>query len=258
MTVYPDVKVNLGLSVLRKRNDGFHDLETLFVPCDAFHDELEIEPAADGVEEFILEDGSWNPREDLTFRAYLMLKEEFGIPAAKIRLRKGSPVGAGLGGGSADAAYAMKALSGMFDLGLTDADLASRVSVLGADCAFFIYDRPMLGEGKGEILSPYDIDLSGYEIRVEIPLGCAVSTREAYSTVLTREAHPELGRMSLREALSRPVEQWRECLVNDFEHSVFPLHPEIGALKRSFYDNGAVYASMSGSGAAVFGLFRRK
>jgi len=161
------------------------------VPCDAFHDELEIEPAADGVEEFILEGGSWNPREDLTFRAYLMLKEEFGIPAAKIRLRKGSPVGAGLGGGSADAAYAMKALSGMFDLGLTDADLASRVSVLGADCAFFIYDRPMLGEGKGEILSPYDIDLSGYEIRVEIPLGCAVSTREAYSTVLTREVHPD-------------------------------------------------------------------
>ena len=115
-----------------------------------------------------------------------------------------------------------------------------------------------MGEGKGEILTPYDIELSGYEIRVEIPLGCAVSTREAYSTVLTREAHSELGRMSLREALSRPVEQWRDCLVNDFEHSVFPLHPEIDVLKRSFYDKGAVYASMSGSGAAVFGLFRRK
>ncbi len=258
MRVFPDVKVNLGLSVLRRREDGFHDLETLFVPCDAFHDELEIVPALDGKVEFILDGGVWNPKEDLTYRAYDLLRLEFDIPPVKMHLRKGSPVGAGLGGGSADAAYAMRALSEMFGLGLSEDELAARVSVLGSDCAFFVYDRPMFGEGRGERLTSFDLDLSAYELKVEVPYGCAVSTKEAYSSVMTREAHPELGRMPLREALAMPVEKWRECLVNDFEYSVFRVHPEIAELKQSFYERGAVYASMSGSGSAVFGIFRKR
>lgn len=256
MKAYPEVKLNLGLSVLRRRPDGFHDLETLFVPCSAFHDELEIEPSPDGRTTFVLEGGGWAPESDLTFRAYTLLKEEFGLPAVAMRLKKGSPVGAGLGGGSSDAAVALKMLSELFGLGLDDDALAARAARLGSDCAFFIYGRPMIGEGRGEILSPYEIDLGGYRIEVEIPAGSAVSTREAYASVLTRDCHPELGRMPLREALSRPVEEWKDCLVNDFEHSVFPVHPEIAALKQAFYDRGAVYASMSGSGSAVFGLFR--
>ena len=257
MTVYPEVKINLGLSVLRRRDDGFHDLETLFLPCDAFHDELSIEPATGTEASFELVGGSWAPETDLSYKAWLMLREEFGIPPVNMRLVKGSPVGAGLGGGSADAAYALRALSEMFSLGLDDDALATRAAKLGSDCAFFIYGRPMFGEGRGEVLTPYELDLDAYRLELVIPDGSAVSTREAYASVLTRDAHPELGRMPLREALALPVEQWTDALVNDFEYSVFPAHPEIAAAKSEFYGRGAIYASMSGSGSAVFGLFKK-
>ncbi len=142
----------------------------------------------------------------------------------------------------------------MFSLGLDEAALARRAASLGSDCAFFIYDRPMFGEGRGEVLSPYEIDLSAYEIRVEIPKGVKVSTKEAYSGLdLSRSRE----RVPLREALSRPVVEWKECVRNDFEPSVFAVHPQIASLKEKFYSEGAVYASMSGSGSAVFGLFRK-
>ena len=257
MRVYPEVKINLGLSVLRKREDGFHDLETLFLPCDAFRDELSIEPASGTEGSFELIGGSWAPETDLSHRAWAMLRDEFGIAPVNMRLVKGSPVGAGLGGGSADAACALRALSEMFSLGLDDAALASRAAKLGSDCAFFVYGRPMFGEGRGDVLTPYEIDLDAYRLELVIPRGSAVSTREAYASVLTRDAHPELGRLPLREALALPVEQWRDALVNDFEYSVFPAHPEIAAAKRELYERGAVYASMSGSGSAVFGLFKK-
>ena len=250
MTVHPNVKLNLGLNVLRKRPDGFHDLETLFIPYDGFSDELEITAITDGKGAGIeLIGGDWNPLSDLSWRAYGLLKEDFDLPPVKIRLVKHSPVGAGLGGGSADAAFTLKTLNSMFSLSLTDAELAGYAARLGSDCAFFIYNRPMFGEGRGEILSPFDIDLSRYEIRVEIPAGVAVSTKEAYSGIV-----PRCGR-DLREVLSKPVGEWKEQLVNDFEETVFRLHPEIVALKRRFYEEGAVYAAMSGSGSAVFGLF---
>ena len=254
MTVYPDVKLNLGLRVLRKRPDGYHDLETLFIPCGACHDELTVEPLAGGQAASIqIENCSWDPQEDLTIKAWRLLKADFPeLPPVHIRLVKNSPVGAGLGGGSADAAYMLKALNGMFSLGLSDVRLAEYASRLGSDCAFFIYDRPMLGTGRGEILEPFAIDLSAYETRVEVPGGVHVSTKEAYEGII-----PAVPEIPLREVLLRPVEEWKEALVNDFEKSIFPKHPEIEALKKKFYADGAVYAAMSGSGSAVFGIFAR-
>ena len=172
----------------------------------------------------------------------------------EIRLTKRSAVGAGLGGGSADAAFALMALTEMFHLGLEDWQLADYAACIGSDCPFFIYNRPMFGTGRGDILEDYDLHLADYEIRVEVPQGVRVSTSEAYSRVIPRD---RLARPSLREALRYPVEMWPDVLFNDFEASVFPLYPEVEALKKRFYDEGAVYASMSGSGSAVFGLFRK-
>lgn len=250
MSVRTGVKINLGLRVLGKRPDGFHDIETLFVPYDGFGDDLSIEPAETfGIS---IEGCDWEPMSDLTVRAWRLLNEEFNIPAVNIKLVKGAPVGAGLGGGSADAAAALRILNDLFSLGLDDAALASRAAALGSDCPFFVYGRPMFGTGRGEILEPFDIDLSGYDIKVEVPRGVAVSTAEAYRGVLASRRQDT---MPLREALACPVSQWKDVLVNDFEETVFPAHPEIAALKQAFYDRGAVYASMSGSGSAVFGLW---
>lgn len=281
MISHPNVKVNLGLSVLRRRADGFHDLETLFVPYHEISDTLEIIAGDDfsltsaslfaryregEIAQAISEDGAlmitiaraggvdWDPLKDLTAKAYFLLAGEYKLPPMKIFLEKTSPVGAGLGGGSSDAAFALRMISALAGLDLGDPQLASYAARLGSDCAFFIYNRPMLGEGRGELLSPYDLDLAGLQLKVVVPPDVAVSTAEAYRGITPREVRSE-AQMPLREALSRPVAQWRECLVNDFEETVFAAHPEIAAVKRSLYDAGAVYASMSGSGSALFALF---
>ena len=274
----PNVKINLGLNVLRRREDGYHDLDTVFLPYHEIHDTLEIISgddwsrtsaamfeiySPDEVAQGIAPDGSlmitiarrggvdWDPLDDLTANAYGILKEDFKLPPVKIFLEKTSPVGAGLGGGSADAAFALRMLNEMFSLGLDDERLAEYASRLGSDCAFFIYNRPMSGRGRGEVLCPVDVPLDGYEIKVVVPEGIAVSTREAYSGVTPRV--PEL---PLEDALKRPVGQWKDLVVNDFETSVFAKHPELAAIKQSLYDSGAVFASLSGSGAALFGIYR--
>lgn len=257
MIAYPNVKINLGLSILRKRSDGFHDLETLFVPYHGIKDRLEINPASAEQSSISIIGGGWDPQSDLCWRAYKLLSEDFDIPAVDIVLEKRAPVGAGLGSGSADAAFTLRMLSEMFSLGLSPEQLADYAARLGSDCAFFIYNEPMWGEGRGEKLSSFDASfLDSYEIVVEFPQGVSVSTREAYSAVLPRERMQEAP-LPLGEVLAMPVQEWKEHLVNDFERSVFPLHPEIEQLKRSLYDRGAVYASMSGSGSAVFGLFEK-
>lgn len=255
MTVYPNPKINLGLSVIRKRADGYHELETLFVPYFGVRDVLEIEPA----EEFGIEisEADWDPRTDLTAKAWDLLHAELGIPPVHIRLTKNIPVGAGLGGGSADAAFALRALNDIFNLKLSDDTLAAYAARLGSDCAFFIYNRPMLGTGRGEILTPFDIDLADYELVVEMPAGEHVSTKEAYGGIIPREVSSKVS-APLLEALAQPIDTWRDVLVNDFEATVFPLHPAIAELKAQFYAKGAVYASMSGSGASVFGLFKKQ
>jgi len=287
MITNPNVKINLGLNVLRKREDGFHDLETLFVPYFGISDTLEIvvgddysrtsaalfgrygEPdgcagEAPMLVQGISEDGKlmitiarkegvdWDPLKDLTAKAYRILAEDFGLPPVKIFLEKTSPVGAGLGGGSADAAFALKMLDELCGLGLSEEQLASYASRLGSDCAFFVYNRPMIGEGRGEILSEYPLSLEGYDLQVLTPEGIAVSTKDAYSGI-----RPHLPEVPLREALARPIEEWDGILVNDFEETVFAKYPELAAIKRSLYDSGAAYASMSGSGSALFALYRK-
>ena len=271
MLAFPNIKINLGLSVLRKRPDGYHDLETLFVPHFGIRDELEIvEAPAFGIEVLMPAGSSsafapagqassfapapWDIQQDLTAKAYRMLAADLKIPPVHIRLVKHAPVGAGLGGGSADGAFALRMLSEMFSLGLSDKQLADYASRLGSDCAFFIYNRPMFGEGRGEILTPYDIDLSGYEIEIVIPDGISVSTAEAYRGIVARETSPLL---PLRAALAAGPERWRDLLVNDFEATVFAAHPQLAAIKAHLYESGAIYASMSGSGSALFALRRR-
>lgn len=279
MIAYPNVKLNLGLRVLRRRADGYHDLDTLFIPCEAFHDTLEVITGDDWsrtsahiqetytggqVAQGISPDGKlmvtiarkegvdWEPLKDLTARAYALLGERFDLPPMKVFLEKTSPVGAGLGGGSADAAFALRMMAELAGLDLSDGELAGLAARLGSDCAFFIYNRPMLGSGRGEILEPFDLDLSSYRIEVTVPEGIAVSTADAYRGIV-----PGVPELSLREVLARPVEQWKDLLVNDFETTVFAKHPRLGEIKRSLYEAGAVYAAMSGSGSALFALLKK-
>ncbi|MBR0109493.1 MAG: 4-(cytidine 5'-diphospho)-2-C-methyl-D-erythritol kinase [Bacteroidales bacterium] len=248
MISYPTPKINIGLHVLRKREDGFHDIETLFYPVGAFRDELEIVPSDHFSIE--IEGADWDPQSDLTAKAWRLLAEERVIGPVAIRVKKGIPVGAGLGGGSSDCAFALKMLNELFSLGLSTVELEQYAARLGADCAFFIRNIPQWGSGKGDILRPAEIDLSNYEIRVELPEGVHVSTAGAYKGLTPRETS-----IPLSEALKRPVTEWRDNVVNDFESSVFPKHPEISQLKDKMYSEGAIYASMTGSGAAVFGIF---
>lgn len=334
MIVKTNVKLNLGLSVLRKRPDGFHDIETLFVPCFDFGDTLEIIkgddysrtsaslfarygepemiPARDAdlkgdqsgeagekdeyvpqLVQGISEDGKlmitiaraegvdWNPLKDLCAKAYYALAQDFDLPPVKIFLEKTAPVGAGLGGGSADAAFTLKALNELCGLDIPEQRLSEYAASLGSDCAFFVHNRPMIGSGRGEVLEPYDVDLSEYEIKVIVPEGVAVSTAEAYKGIVPREAAAEntacndkgtadekgdgtavlsgtvCAQESLKEILAKPVRQWKGLMVNDFETTVFKNHPELAAIKQSLYDSGAVYASMSGSGSALFAIYRK-
>ncbi len=318
MITYPPVKINLGLRVLRKREDGYHDIETLFYPCSQIHDTLEIisgddysrtsarltavygdrpriadmsATALNVGEEVELEDDyvptlsqgisgngklmitvarrdgvDWPVLKDLCAKAYMMLDEDFGLPPVKIYLEKTSPVGAGLGGGSADAAFALSMLNEMFTLGLEKERLADYAAKLGSDCPFFVWNRPMLGEGRGEVLTPYNLDLQivevgaepydnpkgeAYELKIIVPEDVHIATAEAYRGIV-----PCVPEIDVRTALSMPVSEWKDVLVNDFERTVFAAHPELAAIKQSLYDSGAVYASMSGSGSALFALYR--
>lgn len=300
MITNPNVKINLGLNVLRKREDGFHDLDTLFVPYFGISDTLEIVVGDDysrtssalfsrygedsmmsskeeghfGVQtecseasrlvQGISEDGKlmitiareegvdWDPMKDLTAKAYMILAEDFDLPPVKIFLEKTSPVGAGLGGGSSDAAFALKMLNDLCSLNISEPQLADYAARLGSDCAFFIYNRPMLGRGRGEVLTEYDLDLDGYEIQVLTPAGISVSTADAYRGIV-----PKSPQMELSDVLTNPVEEWNGLLVNDFEETVFAKYPELAAIKRSLYECGAVYASMSGSGSALFAIYKK-
>ena len=279
MISYPNVKLNVGLRVLRRRPDGYHDLDTLFIPYRGYYDTLEIvvgddysrtsahlQEAYSGEQlaQGITPDGKlmvtlarkkgvdWDPLKDLTARAYGLLAEQYKLPPMKIYLEKTSPVGAGLGGGSADAAFALRMIAELAGLALSDAELAALAARLGSDCAFFIYNRPMLGSGRGEILEPFDIDLSGYRVEVTVPEDIAVSTADAYRGIVPQEREEPL-----REILARPVEEWKNVLVNDFETTVFAKYPRLAEIKQSLYDAGAVYAAMSGSGSAFYALYLR-
>ena len=321
MTTYPNCKINLGLHVVGRRADGYHDLETLFLPVPDLCDELEIteQPAAAASssgaapqprmsQSGIALDNA--PEDNLCIRAWRLLHNEFAIPAVDIRLEKHIPFGAGLGGGSSDAAFTLRMLNDMFSLGLGTADLERRAARLGADCAFFIQNRPAYATGIGDQLEPIEwkAESGKWKVVIEIPDGEHVSTKEAYAGLKLPGCSPSQGELSaglrgtpchvntpsplrdtppqegeslqgpsgcspsqgelsaglrgkqrpdLRQAIRRPIEEWRTLIVNDFEASVFPAHPAIAALKDDFYRRGALYASMTGSGAAVFGIFAR-
>ncbi|HIZ85218.1 MAG TPA: 4-(cytidine 5'-diphospho)-2-C-methyl-D-erythritol kinase [Candidatus Coprenecus stercoravium] len=257
IVLYPQPKINIGLRVLARRSDGYHDIETLFYPVDTYTDILEI-IEADSVSmtyfgtAYELPGGDME--KELCIKAYRLLQKEFGLPPVGIYLYKNIPVGAGMGGGSSDAAWTLRGLNELFGLGLSGEQLASYASRLGSDCPFFIYGTPMLGQGRGEILTPCCPDsVAGlkerYHIKIAAP-GIHVSTAEAYASL-----SPDPSGKGLTELLSMPVEQWKDRVVNDFEKTVFAKYPQLERIKRTFYDEGAVYASMSGSGSAVYGIF---
>jgi 4-diphosphocytidyl-2-C-methyl-D-erythritol kinase len=254
MICYPKSKINLGLHVVSKRPDGYHNIETVFHSID-WTDIIEIVRGPQhtrGVE--VHSSGlpvAGKHSDNLCVKAYNQLAQDYSIDAVKIYLHKQVPMGAGLGGGSADAAAVLKALNELFGLKISTTELEQRAAKLGADCAFFIQGKPVFAESTGTQFSPCKVDLSGYHLYVVHP-GIHVGTAEAYSGVI-----PAKPAESILEILSLPVETWKDHLHNDFEKSVFARHAEIAAVKRTLYDNGAVYASMSGSGSAVFGIFRQ-
>ena len=253
MLLFPNCKINIGLRVIRKREDGYHDLETIFYPVYGLHDELQVETADHF--EFIQEGLAIDcPAEDnLIIKCYQRMRAKYPqIGDVHIRFKKNIPFGAGLGGGSSDAAHMALALNDIFALGLTEKQLAEEVRPLGADCPFFIYNTPCYAEGIGDELTPISLDLSGLRLVMIKPYG-GVSTKEAYAGIVR---HPEI-EGQIKQALEegKVLTDMHLLLINDFEQTVFPLHPEIAEIKKRLQDAGAMYAAMSGSGSTVFGLF---
>lgn len=255
MIVYPNAKINIGLNVVEKRPDGYHNLETVFYPIN-LQDALDVKEleASDGAPEgYVLKvtgtvlDGS--PEENLVVRAFKLLKKDFDLPPVGLGLYKHIPTGAGLGGGSSDAAFTIKTLNERFQLGLTEERMEAYCAQLGADCAFFIKNRPMFATDIGNVFHPIALNLQHKHLVLVKP-DIFVSTKDAYAKVEVR--HPE---RQLPELLAQPIAQWKDTVKNDFEPSVFAKYPEIAAIKDKLYDLGAVYASMSGSGSSVFGIF---
>lgn len=254
MITFPNAKINLGLNIVEKRPDGYHNLETVFYPV-ALEDALEINevPNIESEKKCQLHQYgtpiAGNPEDNLVMKAYRLLNSDFRLPPIEIHLYKHIPSGAGLGGGSSDAAFMLKLLNEKFGLGLSDGKLEDYAVRLGADCPFFIADKPVYAEGTGNLFSPIPLSLKGYRILLIKP-DIFVSTREAFSHIT-----PQRPAIALKEVVNRPVIEWKELMVNDFEKSVFPQHPQIEAIKNELYQQGAVYAAMSGSGSSVFGLF---
>ena len=258
MITFPIAKINLGLNVVEKRPDGYHNLETVFYPV-RIEDALEVYEMDERFPSSVDCDLKvtnipieGDEQKNLVVRAYQLLKGDFPqLPRVHAHLYKGIPTQAGMGGGSSDCAFMITLLNRLFSLGLSEQQMEQYAARLGADCAFFVASRPAYAEGIGELLQPVSLDLSGLYLAVVRP-AIPVPTREAFSLITPH--HPA---KNCRDIVMQPIETWRDELVNDFEQSVFALHPEIGAIKQQLYDLGAVYAAMSGSGSAVFGLFRQ-
>lgn len=251
MITFPNCKINLGLHVVERRNDGFHNIETVMYPVAELCDSLEIVPRGDGGLQFTQEGipSGCGAQSNLVVKAYELMRSEYGVPGAEIYLRKCIPVGAGLGGGSADAAFTVSMVNDLYGLNIDRAGQERLASRLGSDTPFFIRNTPQLCTGRGEVMCPIELSLSGkYIAIVKPPFG--ISTAEAYGGVKPRK--PEL---PLAGIVSRPVEEWRPLLRNDFEEHLFGLHPRLPQIKQEFYAAGALYASMSGSGSAMFGIF---
>lgn len=251
MKLKANCKINIGLDVLRRREDGYHDLSTVMVPIMGLHDVVEVTPIEGAENEFhslgLVVDCP--AEQNLCIKAARLIQQRYGVDAVSITLDKRVPFGAGLGGGSSDATAVIMAMNEIFSLSLDEATLVALAAELGSDTAFFVRNTPQLCEGRGEIMTPIELELTGLWI-VLIKPDESVSTREAYAGV-----KPHVPSLSLTERLKEPIVQWQGSVKNDFEPSVFAAHPVIADVKQQLIDAGAVYASMSGSGSTVFGLF---
>ena len=261
MITFPCAKINLGLNIVSKRPDGYHNLETVFYPI-PLTDALEIKymdekfPSESPCDLKITgNDVDCNEEDNLVIKAYQLLAADFQLPRVHAHLVKRIPTQAGLGGGSSDAAYMIRLLDERFRLNIGIPEMERYAAKLGADCAFFITADPSYAEGIGDVLMPVDVPgagLGGYYLAVVKP-SVAVSTRDAYAAIV-----PKTPAKCCRDIVRQPIETWKDELVNDFEASIFAMHPELATIKQSLYDAGAVYAAMSGSGSALFGIFREQ
>ena len=261
MITFPCAKINLGLNIVSKRPDGYHNLETVFYPI-PLTDALEIKymdekfPSESPCDLKITgNDIDCNEEDNLVIKAYQLLAADFQLPRVHAHLVKRIPTQAGLGGGSSDAAYMIRLLDERFRLNIGIPEMERYAAKLGADCAFFITADPSYAEGIGDVLMPADVPgagLGGYYLAVVKP-SVAVSTRDAYAAIV-----PKTPAKCCRDIVRQPIETWKDELVNDFEAPIFAMHPELAAIKQSLYDAGAVYAAMSGSGSALFGIFREQ
>ena len=249
MLSFPNAKINIGLNILSRRRDGYHNLETVFYPV-SIKDALEVIES----EELSFESSGIEipgyANENLCLKAYQLLKNDFDIPPVKIHLHKQIPIGAGLGGGSADAAFFIRMMNEKFNLGLEVEAMENYARILGADCAFFVRNKPVFAFERGDRFESLGLDLSDYFLVLVMP-PVHVSTGEAYRGVKPAEAET-----SLKELIAFPVEEWKAVIKNDFEESVFKNHSSVRGVKASLYEAGAAYASMSGSGASVYGIFK--
>jgi len=248
MILFPNAKINLGLSIISKRQDDYHELESIMLPIPLF-DILEITKSKkfEFIQTGIKVDGDLNA--NLCVRAFEIMRAKFDISAVRIHLRKQIPMGAGLGGGSADATFVIKGLNELFHLDLSDAQMQELSSELGSDCAFFVRNCPQLAKGRGEILKDFELDLTGVYLKIIHP-GIHISTKEAFSEVYKSGANNHL-----LDAISQPKHSWKDSIYNDFEKHLFVNHPDLLEIKTQCYSEGAFYASMSGSGSTMFGLY---
>ncbi len=252
MVCFPNCKINLGLYVTNKRSDGYHDIETAFYPV-MFQDVLEIVPATTATLHLSGITVAGNQADNLVWKAYQLLQGQFPgkVPAFDIYLNKTIPMGAGLGGGSADGAFMLQLVNRYCQLGLSNEAMAALALQLGSDCPFFIYNTPQFAKGRGEKMAPLPISLSAYSIQLICP-AVHVSTRDAFSAIVPKPAP-----VGLSQLASIPVTEWRGLVSNDFEAPVFLKHPALADIKTQLYTQGAIYASMSGSGSALYGIFKK-
>ncbi|HXS56025.1 MAG TPA: 4-(cytidine 5'-diphospho)-2-C-methyl-D-erythritol kinase [Hanamia sp.] len=251
MVIFPNCKINLGLNIIRKRDDGFHDLETVFYPL-PIHDVLEIITDDESTNHFFNTGIFTGEHEDnLCLKAYHLIKNDFPeLPAIKMQLHKVIPMGAGLGGGSADAVFTLLLLNQKYNLYISQQKLFEYALSLGSDCPFFLINKPSLAYGRGEVSTPIPLSLAGYKMLIVNP-GIHINTKDIFSKII-----PAIPSKKISVIIGQPVETWKDELKNDFEKIVFQKHPEISDIKNQMYRNGAIYASMTGTGSTIFGIFK--
>ena len=253
MICYPNAKINLGLNIIKKRSDGFHNISSVIYPIQDLYDVLEI--VESNSFSFTVSGTLFNndiqSDKNICVKAYNLLKADFNLPCVKIHLHKRIKIGAGLGGGSSDGVFTLILLNDIFNLKLSKDDLKRYAIILGSDCPFFVENTPHIVSGKGELMKKLDINLKNYEFKFFFP-DIFISTKEAYSNI-----EPKNPEVNLFDVISSPLQEWKEKLKNDFESYVFQKYPQLQKIKNEFYERGAVYSSMTGSGSVIYAIFKK-